>query len=82
MKYSELLKAIGVKTGLGVKTVDKVLDALRDTIEVQPVGERTTLPKFGTFERKVRAPKRVKTLAGPIVEVEAREAVTFRASRA
>ena len=81
MKYSELLKAIGARTGLGIKTVDKVLDSLRDHVEAQPVGERTTLPKFGTFERKLRAPKRVRTLAGPIVEVEAREAVTFRASR-
>lgn len=82
MKYSELLAQIGAQTGFGVKAVDKVLDALRDTIEAQPVGERTTLPKFGTFERKVRAPKRVRTLSGATVHVAAREAVTFRASKA
>lgn len=82
MKYSELLTQIGARTGFGVKAVDKVLDALRDTIEEQPVGKRTTLPKFGTFERKVRAPKRVRTLSGAIVDVAAREAVTFRASKA
>ena len=82
MKYSELLTQIGARTGFGAKAIDKVLDALRDTIEEQPVGERTTLPKFGTFERKVRAPKRVRTLSGVTVDVAAREAVTFRASKA
>lgn len=81
MNYDTLVRTIGAKTTLGAKTIDKVLDALRDVVHNLEVGDSVTLPKLGAFHAKMRNPRKVTTLSGNVVEVPARRAVTFRQTK-
>ncbi|MGL5248809.1 MAG: HU family DNA-binding protein [Brooklawnia sp.] len=81
MNYLDLVKKIATDTGLGVKKVDAVLDSLRDTLKAAPVGDRTSIPRMGTFEVKRRKARTITALNGQQKEVPERTALTFRASK-
>ena len=81
MTYEQLIRAIATKTSGSPRAVDKTLDALRDVIHGLEVGGSVTLPKLGTFNAKMRSPRKVTTLKGTVVDVPARRAITFRQAK-
>lgn len=81
MRYSDLVAKLAADTKLSKKSVDQVLDGLRDVLKQLPVGERVIMPKLGTFEAKQRKARTVPSINGGTVDIPARRALTFSASK-
>lgn len=59
MNKSELISAMAEKSGLSKKTAESALNAFLDTVtEAMAKGDKVQLIGFGTFEVKVRAPRK------------------------
>jgi DNA-binding protein HU-beta len=77
---SDLIAAVSLETGFSKRAttaaVDAVLEAVRRTVAR---GEKVSLPGFGTFERRLRAPRTARNpRTGERVRVPAMPVPVFR----
>ncbi len=77
---TELVRQVAQQTGLSQRVVRQVLGASLESIQVAlAVGERVTLPGFGTFSTSQRSAARVRSVrTGRQIEIPARRVAAFR----
>ncbi len=80
MYKTHLVRRVAQETGLSQRVVRQVLASSLQTIEAAlTVGERVTLPGFGTFDTSQRRAGRIRSIrTGRQVEVLARRVAVFR----
>jgi DNA-binding protein HU-beta len=83
LNKSDLVATVALETGFSKRVaseaIDAVIEAVRRTVSR---GERVSLPGFGTFERRLRAPRTARNpRTGATVKVPATPVPVFRAGR-
>ncbi|HHP50790.1 MAG TPA: HU family DNA-binding protein [Moorella mulderi] len=84
MNKAELVDSVAEKTDLTKKEVEKVINAVLETIEEALVeGDRVQLVGFGTFEVRERAPRTGRNpRTGEEIQIAAARVPVFKAGKA
>jgi DNA-binding protein HU-beta len=82
MTYSDLFSSILKTTGVGKKHIGEILAAFCGEVENMKVGEKLTVPGFGTFKMvEVAARKSRNPRTGEPIEVPAKVELKFKQSK-
>ena len=84
MNRPELIAHVALRAGISKRAAADAVDALCDAVtRAVSGGERVMLPNFGTFERRLRAPRSARNPStGEVVRVPSRPVPVFRPARA
>lgn len=80
MNKNELVFEVAMRLGLSQRAAREAVDAVFETIKRSVVlGEKVAIPDFGTFERRLRAPRTARNpRTGERVKVPATRVAAFR----
>jgi DNA-binding protein HU-beta len=80
MNKQDLVAQVGVRLALSRRASTEVVDAVAASVmRAVAAGEKVTIPGFGTFEKRLRAPRSARNpRTGDRVAVPATSVVVFR----
>ncbi len=83
MNKAQLVAQVSIRLDVSKRVATEAVDAVLDSVQrAVAKGDKVTLPGFGTFEKRLRAPRTARNpQTGATIKVPATSVPSFRAGR-